>query len=74
LNQASDEELWKIIALCSDYWLHQYQNWNERDNNNLQKVYAFARKIREIFDIQDCSYESNFEMLNVALNYIKQIK
>jgi hypothetical protein len=75
LNNASDEELWKILALCSTNWYKKYRKWYEEASKRLQKVYEFARECRK-YNIQtsDTSYESNFIMLDKALEFIKKHK
>jgi hypothetical protein len=30
LGEASDLELWKILALCQDYWLKKYKCWLQK--------------------------------------------
>ena len=74
LNSSTEAELWELIARCSMHWENKYRNWDENKGNYLQKVYSFARKCRKYIDLEDTSYESNFIMLDKALEFIKRSK
>lgn len=35
LEEATEAELWQLIAMCSTYWLRKYQEWHEENQADL---------------------------------------
>jgi hypothetical protein len=71
LNKAEEAELWKVLALCSEYWYRFYAELSQKDYSNWQKVFNFTRECRNFIELEDTSYKSNFTMLEKALEFIK---
>lgn len=71
LETATTEELYEILIKINDYWLKKYKQWYNEDEQNLQKVYAFAREMRKTINYTNKSHESNFDLLEIALEIVK---
>jgi len=74
LELASEKKLLEILVMCHSAWKEKYKGWYDKQATELQKVYKFARNCREFIYLEDTSYESNFVMLDKALEFIKQHK
>ena len=71
LENSKEIDLWKILAICHEYWGNKYEEYHKKDSANLQKVYKFSRECRKYIELEDTSYDSNFTMLEKALEIIQ---
>ena len=72
LENSKEIDLWKILAMCHEYWGDKYEEYHKKDSANLQKVYKFSRECRKYIELEDTSYDSNFTMLEKALEIIQE--
>lgn len=71
LETATTEELYEILIKINDYWLEEYKQWYNENEQKLQKVYNFGREMRKTINYTDKGYESNFDLLEIALEIVK---
>lgn len=60
ISEISNEEAWKIIALCSIYWKCRYAEWYDKEEiKNKQLKYRIAELEEALLDMvnQFCQYE-----------------